>query len=119
MSPAYGLAVDNLLEVDVVLANGNLVTANKCLNQDLFWALRGGGGGTYGIVTRAVHKAHDTFDNYLQMDATYMAEQPLCRAAGIDCKEIMVTTFLEFLDYVRLNQPGKWSGYALWAEVDG
>ena len=32
MSPAYGLAADNLLEVDVVLANGNLVTANKCQN---------------------------------------------------------------------------------------
>lgn len=55
MSPAFGLAVDNILEVNMVLANGTYVTANKCVNQDLFWASRGGGGGTFGIVTRMVH----------------------------------------------------------------
>ncbi|MEO8233568.1 MAG: FAD-dependent oxidoreductase, partial [Ignavibacteriota bacterium] len=37
----FGLTIDNLLEADVVLANGKLVKANKDLNQDLFWAIRG------------------------------------------------------------------------------
>ena len=60
----YGLAVDNILEVDVVIADGSLLTANKCNNEDLFWALRGGGGGTFGIVTRMVHKAHDPAPTY-------------------------------------------------------
>ena len=60
----YGLAVDNILEVDVVIANGTLLKANKCTNEDLFWALRGGGGGTFGVVTRMVHKAHEEASNY-------------------------------------------------------
>ena len=40
--PAYGMAVDNLLSVEAVLANGSVVTASACENADLFWALRGG-----------------------------------------------------------------------------
>jgi len=64
LSPRFGLAADNILEVDVVIANGTLLTANNCTNKDLFWAIRGGGGGTFGIVTRMVHKAHEPFDNY-------------------------------------------------------
>ncbi|KJK88054.1 hypothetical protein H633G_08074, partial [Metarhizium anisopliae BRIP 53284] len=45
-----GMASDNALEFKVVNAKGKLVTANNYKNQDLFWALRGGGGGTFGVV---------------------------------------------------------------------
>ncbi|KAF7179306.1 hypothetical protein CNMCM7691_008239 [Aspergillus felis] len=44
--------VDNALEFSVVTASGDLVTANAYQNSDLFWALRGGGGGTFGVVTQ-------------------------------------------------------------------
>jgi FAD/FMN-containing dehydrogenase len=52
-----GLTIDNLLSVDVVLADGRFVTANHKDNPDLFWAVRGGGG-NFGAVTSFLFKAH-------------------------------------------------------------
>jgi len=53
----YGLTIDNLLEADIVLADGSFVTVNAHQNTDLFWAIRGGGG-NFGVVTSFKFQAH-------------------------------------------------------------
>ncbi|KAL8423851.1 hypothetical protein RB596_003896 [Gaeumannomyces avenae] len=58
MSGMYGMAADHVMALEVVTADGRFVTASPASNPDLFWALRGGGGGTYGVVTSAVVRAH-------------------------------------------------------------
>jgi len=69
-SPSAGLGVDNILEVEMVLANGSLVVANTsgtCVvrggcsdDTSLLWALRGGGGSTWGVMTALTIRAYDT-----------------------------------------------------------
>ena len=53
--------VDNVLQFTIVLANGSLVTTNSFQYPDLFWALRGGGGGTFGVVTSTTYQTHPVF----------------------------------------------------------
>lgn len=57
-SKRYGSGAAGVLEITVVLADGSVVTANDFQNADLFWAMRGGGGGTFGVVTHMTLMAH-------------------------------------------------------------
>jgi FAD/FMN-containing dehydrogenase len=57
-SKNYGTAV-NLPEAEIVTADGAVRIANACTNADLFWALKGGGGGSFGVVTRITFRTHE------------------------------------------------------------
>ena len=61
LSRGCGLSIDNLISADVVLADGRQVRASDEQNQDLFWALRGGGG-NFGVVTSFEFKLHEVGD---------------------------------------------------------
>ncbi|KAF2627204.1 hypothetical protein BU25DRAFT_469653 [Macroventuria anomochaeta] len=54
----FGAGSDQIVALEVVLANGRFVTATQSVNSDLYWAMLGGGGGTFGIITSAVVKVH-------------------------------------------------------------
>jgi len=58
-SKHYGLAAAGLLEAEVVTADGQVRIANACTNSDLFWALKGGGGGTFGAVSKLTLRVRD------------------------------------------------------------
>jgi Berberine and berberine like/FAD binding domain len=63
-SKNFGLASASLLEAEVVTADGQMRIANACRDPDLFWGLKGGGGGSLGVVTRLTLKTH-TLPNFL------------------------------------------------------
>lgn len=95
----YGLTIDNLLSVDLVLANGRFVTASEKEHPDLFWAVRGGGG-NFGVATsflfrlqpvKMVH-AGPTFWPIEQAPEVMQAFQELISSAPDD-----VSGFLAFL----------------------
>jgi FAD/FMN-containing dehydrogenase len=58
-SKGFGNAAAGLLEAEVVTADGQVRIANACTNPELFWALKGGGGGTFGVVTRLTLRTHE------------------------------------------------------------
>lgn len=58
-SKYFGTAASSLLEAEVVTADGKVRIANACTHPDLFWALKGGGGGTFGAVSKLTLRVHD------------------------------------------------------------
>ncbi len=58
-SKAFGNAASGLIEAEVVTADGRVRRVNACADPDLFWALKGGGGGTFGVVTQLTLRTHD------------------------------------------------------------
>ncbi|MBC7954938.1 MAG: FAD-binding oxidoreductase [Cytophagales bacterium] len=75
-SKAYGLAASSLLEAEVVTADGVVRIANACTNPDLFWGLKGGGGGSLGVVTRLTLRVHELPENFGAVNMAIKAASP-------------------------------------------
>ncbi|TVY27110.1 putative FAD-linked oxidoreductase [Lachnellula hyalina] len=56
LSSTYGLGADQVLEMEIVTPGGDIITINECQHTDLFWAMRGGGGSTFGVITSVTIK---------------------------------------------------------------
>ncbi|RYP42179.1 hypothetical protein DL768_010387 [Monosporascus sp. mg162] len=59
LSGSLGLGADRVVEITIVTPDGEVRVVNSCVDSDLFWALRGGGGGTFGVVLNSTHLVED------------------------------------------------------------
>jgi FAD/FMN-containing dehydrogenase len=74
MSKGFGTAAAGLLEAEIVTADGVLRTVNACMNSDLFWALKGGGGGSWGVVTKLTLRTHELPEFFGHAEGTIKAK---------------------------------------------
>ncbi|KAL4062009.1 hypothetical protein J3A83DRAFT_4178849 [Scleroderma citrinum] len=101
LSPSYGLGVDNAIEITVVTSTGEYLTVNNYQYSDLFWALRGGGGGTYGVVTSV------TYRTYESLPVVFYAFQ--ANVTNTTFMQELIAGMLQF--QTNLTDDG-WGGYA-------
>jgi FAD/FMN-containing dehydrogenase len=88
-SKHYGIAAGGLLEAEVVTADGKIRVVNECTDADLFWALKGGGGGTYGVVSKMTLRLHD-------LPEFFGAANFTVKAASDDAYRRLVRRFVSF-----------------------
>jgi FAD/FMN-containing dehydrogenase len=88
-SKHYGTAAGSLLEAEVVTADGQIRIANACTNPDLFWALKGGGGGSFGVVSKMTLRVHDLPEFFGTANFTV-------KAASDDAYRRLIREFVSF-----------------------
>ncbi|KAG9095826.1 hypothetical protein FS749_009695 [Ceratobasidium sp. UAMH 11750] len=105
LASMYGMGVDNALQFTVAKADGKVVVANACRNKGLFWALRGGGGSTYGVILEVTYKTHPALDSIvgLGFNANVTSTRQLTEQA---LHPTFISFFLPTHTGVR--------GYAIW-----
>lgn len=102
----YGLGADQVLEASVVLANGSIVTASPCEHPNLFFAIRGGGGGTYGVVVSTTIKAWP--------NPKVVTQHLAISTLTADTSALFDAIATIWAAYPDLNDAG-YSGYGSWA----
>lgn len=108
-SHQFGLGADQVLSAEVVLADGSVVTASPCENTDIYFAIRGGGPGTYGVVTSTTVKTHAMVSAAVQhLAIAPLTDSPKDVSAFLDAVSIL------FAAYPDLNDAG-YAGYGSWS----
>lgn len=95
-SKAYGTAAAGLIEAEIVTADSSVVIANACSHPDLFWAIKGGGGGSFGVITRLTLRTH-------ALPATVGAVRATIRANSDSAYRRLVDRVLTFYGEALLN----------------
>ena len=95
-SKGFGIAAASLIEAEIVTADGQIRVVNAARDPNLFWALKGGGGGTFGIVTRLTLRTHDLPSTLGGMGLTV-------QAASDQSFERLLAAFLEFARDALVN----------------
>ncbi|THH34075.1 hypothetical protein EUX98_g103 [Antrodiella citrinella] len=105
LSATHGLGVDNVVQMTVVLSNGEPVIANDHQYTDLFWALRGGGGGTFGVVTSVTYRTHPSTPLIVAYFRTAIDSPTIGPTVAL---RRLVTEFVRMMP--QLSDAG-WAGY--------
>nr|VWO95895.1 N/A [Ganoderma boninense] len=104
LSPSYGLGVDNVLEFSLATSAGTYLTANAYQHPDLFWALRGGGGGTFGVVTSVTYQTRPS----TPVVAFFLA----VTANSTRPNAALSAAFAEFVRVTPALEAAGWGGYS-------
>ncbi|CBF80472.1 hypothetical protein AN8405.2 [Aspergillus nidulans FGSC A4] len=91
LSSTHGLASDNLYQVTVITPDGRRLVANDVQNKDLFWAVRGAGGGQFGVATEFVLATHPVPENVVSGGLTFYAVQ----GAGLNASDASLDALVE------------------------
>lgn len=95
-SKCFGTAASSLLEAEVVTADGQIRICNARLNSDLFWAIKGGGGGSWGVITKVTLRTHD-------LPANFGGAWGMIRAKSDASFRALIVHFLNFYRDSLLN----------------
>ncbi|KAI0370333.1 FAD-binding domain-containing protein [Pilatotrama ljubarskyi] len=111
LSPSYGLGVDNVLEFSLVTSTGACITANAHQHSDLFWALRGGGGGTFGVVTSLTYRTRPA--------TPIIAATLSATVNGTTPNAPLRQAFAELVRITPTLEDGSWGGYVFTSTSNG
>ncbi len=100
-SKNFGTAAGSLLEAEIVTADGQVRVANACRDPDLFWGIKGGGGGTFGVVTKLVLKTYE-------LPEAFGSAQLTVKAVSDEAFRRLIGQFLDFYRDQLLNP--HWEG---------
>jgi len=95
-SKAFGTAASGLLEAEIVTADGVIRTVNACSDSDLFWAIKGGGGGSWGVLTKLTLRTHE-------LPANFGAAWGKIKATSDDAFRKLIVRFVEFYATALFN----------------
>ena len=98
-SKNYGTAAASLLEAEIVTADGTVRIANACTNPDLFWGIKGGGGGSLGVVTRLTLRTHELPETFGGMFGEI-------KASSDDAYRALIAKVVDFYQSTLFN--GHW-----------